>query len=302
MNWKSEFGVEVNDLTVTSVRIPRKGRWLKHPEREFLCNVFQITSRDMAIFLNENIQFAKPFDLSLEFETASVEAEDYLNHNPKVVDQSYKINIETTPIKLSLKQKYYTYLLNCIDLNINYTDEMTVYNFKNILNPELNGLKFKINWTCPSVSVKPKHDDGSLIAQILILGFDMGVLNYTEGYKDMTIKLGELYILHDKRQIKRSKIKKVLLSPLLAKNEITTNEEFFQDIQKKVSITIKLHNAANADKTWVIDLRRIKINLNIPTLMILANFFVHGLADYEGQDDQPNQCILYIYILYIYNL
>ena len=115
-----------------------KGRWINHPEEELLDLLFIVDIKKMRMNFNARSPITSaPFDARVIYSMVNLEASDWNRHNPKgfhfkfhipiililVLDQSNKIDVQLRPINLKFNQKQYTYLLRCLDLNINYIDD-----------------------------------------------------------------------------------------------------------------------------------------------------------------------------------
>lgn len=89
--------------------------------------------KDMGITSDNNkFEVAPSFDMKVIFEKLNYTPLLENNYTSKDIDFvqldiSYKISITFSPVIMRLKQDIYTYIMRCVDLNFNYTDELTKY-------------------------------------------------------------------------------------------------------------------------------------------------------------------------------
>ena len=115
---------------------PVVGRWKSFAGKKVWVTKFNIDMKDMGIFKYENLtqkfEIAPSYDMKVIFEK--------LNYSPWLEDSfsskeidfteldiSYKISINFSPLIMHLSQDVYTYIMRCMDLNLNYTDDLAKY-------------------------------------------------------------------------------------------------------------------------------------------------------------------------------
>lgn len=124
-------------IQISSKTQPICGRWRKHINREVFVNSLLIDARSMRIDCLSHAaasQVMPPFDLVIDYES--------INSSPLLLDGHLspgidfddlqiqeKITIRTFEASLEMKFKpaIYTYLMRCLDLNINYVDELDAH-------------------------------------------------------------------------------------------------------------------------------------------------------------------------------
>lgn len=70
----------------------------------------------------------EPFDLSMTFNKLNYTpllSQSFLSPSidPLELDLSHHLKMKFSPVAMRFKKEVYTYLLRCMDLNMNYTDE-----------------------------------------------------------------------------------------------------------------------------------------------------------------------------------
>ena len=85
-------------------------------------------------------------------------------------------------------------------------------------------MEIVVNSSC--LSLEMRDFDESLITEILIAGFDYRQVSYLNGRSLMAVNAGTLFMLHD--EISLSKHKQVMMGHLGAKNDVVTNDEFYE--------------------------------------------------------------------------
>ena len=125
--------MDLGKTSITSVSEAVTGRWKTLPEKEVWVTKFIIDMKDMGIRYDSNkFELAPSFDMRIIFEKLNYTPllEDSFNSKNidfTELDISYKININFSALIMHLRSDVYTYLLRCMDLNINYSDELTKY-------------------------------------------------------------------------------------------------------------------------------------------------------------------------------
>ena len=89
--------------------------------------------KDMGIRFDSNkFEIAPSNDIKVNFEKlnhSDLLEDSYNSKNMDFteLDISYKIEMNFSALIMHLKQDVYTYMLRCLDLNINYTDNMAKF-------------------------------------------------------------------------------------------------------------------------------------------------------------------------------
>jgi hypothetical protein len=135
------------------------------------------------------------------------------------LDISQTYSIKCSPVKIYLIQEILTYLLRCLDLNINYLDghqhnfQLAVWNDadnqKYIKLEELTRKRYKDNSTVhnrkmevliPSLSMTLFNDDaeqnpfGSMIAELVFWNFNLTLTQYPDWRKNLELNSHSLNI------------------------------------------------------------------------------------------------------------
>lgn len=113
------------------------GRWAKQPKREVLVNSLLFEAKSMRIDCltpTTTSQVMPPFDLAIEYESINSSpllAEGHLSPGIDFHDLQIQeiITMKTTEpcLELRFRPAVYTYLMRCLDLNVNFVDELDAH-------------------------------------------------------------------------------------------------------------------------------------------------------------------------------
>jgi len=202
-------------IRISSKTWPTCGRWKKQAAREVYVNSLLIDAKSVRIdYLSHSStsQVMPPFDLKIDYET--------INSSPLLVDGHLspgidfddlqiqeKIAIRTfeTSLDVKFKPAVYTYLMRCLDLNINYVDELEAFfqfydwNSSNAMKQyhlwkqivqQFRGTTLKrreLKFELPCLSLKCLNESGSLskerdllLAELLLCGTEMELEQYLD--------------------------------------------------------------------------------------------------------------------------
>ncbi len=125
--------MDLGTTKIISSTGPVLGRWKSNPEKETWVTKFDIDMSQMSIKYDSNqFEIAPSFNLNIAFEKLNYTPlleESYISKDIDFLelDISYKIQMKFSPLIMHLRSDVYTYLLRCVDLNINYSDSLTKY-------------------------------------------------------------------------------------------------------------------------------------------------------------------------------
>ena len=125
--------MDLGKTVITSVTEPVLGRWKSNPDKEVWVTKFLIDMKDMSLkFDSGNFVITPSFDMKTTFEKLNYSPLLEDSYNSKDIDFteldiSHKISINFSPLIMHLRIDVYTYILRCMDLNINYSDELTKF-------------------------------------------------------------------------------------------------------------------------------------------------------------------------------
>lgn len=141
-HYKDQFTLDMKETKIWNTLEMRNGRWLHHPAEAILCSIFHLDSQ-ISIIYNGKTKISDPVSILIDYENPNIDSLDYNAHDPKVLDQSTKIKLQLTNFKIALNQIHYNFLLQCLDLNVNYSDTLdSLFNFAQIQYHEIEGTKF----------------------------------------------------------------------------------------------------------------------------------------------------------------
>ena len=307
LHYKDFFLIDLGNLHVWSERKSVVGRWLKHEKEPMLCEVYHMDTSSLNMNYNDRHTVLNPCKFNISFELVCIEAYDYCNHRPEVLDQSIHLKVAAPEtLKLCMKPEHYTYLLKCLDLNINYTDGMSdMYNFRQVNVDALEGgIKYTLDCNLPIVSFLALNCDGTILAEFVSKDVKIGWTTYNDYSKDITVSIQYVYALHEKSS---DEWKSIIIAPTLSRNQVPADESFYslkiekqllqsnrisflyKDIQKQVEVRLKISKTYAKD--WKVTVEAHKMYLKLYFLMMLSHFFIEGFPSYTNSPEQPNECI-----------
>jgi len=313
LHYKDYFTIDLGNVHMWNERRKVTGRFLKHADEATLCDFYNFDTTGMTItYNNEETKILEPAHFLASIELLCMEAYDYNNHDPAVLDQSIHIKAEAPAIlKLAMKPEHYTYLLKCLDLNINYTDHNSdFFNFRQVkTNVIEGGIKYTLDCTIPVVSFLTLNSDKSVLSEFVAKDIEICWVNNNDFSKDITVGASHFYSLHEPSL--NGKTKNIIIAPLISHNEVSAGDDFYTfahekkpmlntktsvyggEFQKQVTISLQI--AKNYDKIWSVHIVRHKMFIKLHFIMLLSHFFIEGFPSYKNSLEQPNECISFIY-------
>ena len=302
-NYEDYFVINLGKLKVWNERVWSTGRWVKHPNEKLLCEVYHIESNSLNVKYNGNVPIVDSVPGFMLFEFPCIETHDYNNHLPDVLDISLHLRVDAPIImKIYMMPEHYTYLLKCLDLNVNYTDgQSDKFNFRRVnVNVIQGGIKYKLDTNCPLISFVALMEDNSVLAEFVVRNFELNWICKNDYTKVIKFGADHFYSLHEENTTKNKK--NIIVAPLISGNEVRTDDSFyslkerqFSDVYKKSIIGQKLLRATltileDYEKIWEVEIEKHKVFLKMYVYMLLSHFFIEGFPNYENSQDQPNNC------------
>eukprot|EP01022_Parablepharisma_sp_SALTPOND_P001728 TRINITY_DN1071_c0_g1_i1.p1 TRINITY_DN1071_c0_g1~~TRINITY_DN1071_c0_g1_i1.p1 ORF type:complete len:1296 (+),score=172.27 TRINITY_DN1071_c0_g1_i1:23862-27749(+) len=314
LHYKDYFMVDLGNVHIWNERQRVPGRWLKHKKEKTLCEIFHMDTTSLTVSYNEKHSILEPCHFFTQFELICIEAYDYNNHDPSVLDQSHHIKVVIPKIlKLCMKPEHYTYLLKCLDLNVNYTDNNSdFFNFRQVnVNVIEGGIKYTLDCSLPSISFLTLNSDNSVLAEFVAKNIDVSWVTNNDFSKSISLGASHFYSLNAPSFDGRTK--GIIMAPLMSSNEVTADDVFYTvEEERKIrmsknisvlgpdnrkSVQIRLQILKNNDKIWNVNIVKHKMFLQLHLLMLLSHFFIEGFPNYKDSPEQPNECIFQYYLL-----
>jgi len=292
-HYKDYFLIDLGEVRLWNKRQMSAKRWVKYPTKEVLCEWYNVDMSAFSISFNEKFIILDPCHFVLKLGMICVEAHDYNNHNPAILDQSNHIEMETPKrMKLNMKPEHYTYLLKCLDLNINYTDNLSdSFNFRPLkLDIIQGGIKFIMEGKFSNISFFILNSDRSILSELIMKKVDIYWRTNNNYTKIINVKANSLYCLHEANCYG---YKDTIIAPLSVSKLIQTDDVFYSDnADTKQCVDITLKVLEQWDKEWDVKLTSHKILVELYFIMLLSHFFIEGFPDYKQSPEQPNECNL----------
>ena len=309
--YEHHFKINLGELHLKNDQKLIPGRW-KRPQYQstgFLCETYSLESKQMSILFSDNETILSPCNINIYFDFPCIETYDYNNHKPEILDLSMHIRIEPqNEIRMSMKRFHYTYLLKCLDLNINYTDNFSNnFNFRHVnTNIIQGGIQFIFKSKFPLLSFTTLLDNNKKIAEFELNNLDISFLGNNDYTKDIKITGGSLYsFLNETKEVLD---RDLFISPIGDYHKVYSEENKnnppapdhdrnSQYYRQCPPFSINLEILKGYEKVWNIKLEKYKIYLKMYAILLLSNFFIEGFPDYENSLEKPNECnLMMIYI------
>ncbi len=307
LHYKDFFLIDLGNVHMWNERLNVAGRWLKHPRETMMCETYHMDTDALTITHNDRHTVLNPCRFCTQFEFACIEAYDYRNHKPEVLDQSIHLRVAAPHVmRLSMKPEHYTYLLKCLDLNINYTDgQSDLFNFRPLSFEALEGgIRYTLDCSMPVISFLTLNCDGSSLAEFVSKDVTISWVTRNDYSKDIRVGMRYFYALHERTFDDR---KAIIIAPTLSRNQVAADESFYSlDVERNVIqmdqasllardvrklVDIRLMIGKNYEKDWKVTVEAHKMYLKLYFLMLLSHFFIEGFPTYSNSPEQPNECI-----------
>lgn len=306
LSYQSYFVIDLGNVHIWNERQKVAGRWLKHSEAKFLCDIYYMDTNALTMNYNEQYSIVEPCHFFIQFELPCVEAYDYSKHSPLVLDLSkhIKINIPKT-LRIRMRPEHYTYLLKCIDLNINYTDMYSeVFNFRKVkANVIKGGVDYRLECSFVLVSFLVMNSDASLLAEFVARELCVSFTGNNDKSKRIFVGASHVYSLNAPNSNERTK--SIIIAPLFSSNEVPADNVFYamdedcssvlngsasvvDDETKNVQVRIEFMD--NGDRVLNVNIGKHKMFVQLYFLMLLSHFFINGFPNYKNSLEQPNEC------------
>lgn len=185
-------------------------------------NIMDIDMKSVRIdYDNKSYMITPPFDMKISMERINFTElldKQFLSDgiNFEEFDKSDKITIKSTGFEMNFKKDVYTYFLRCLDLNINYFDNLApgyqLFNWNSqdfmkyldleqeIVQKFKNSfvMKREMNLQFASFSIKINQEnmkDIELLSELILYNLNIDIKMYLDYRKDIKLKSQTFYIL-----------------------------------------------------------------------------------------------------------
>ena len=159
-HYSEEFMIYLGNIKVTSQLITEKGKWILSPEKEVRMCSFKIQVEKTELNYKDT-KMGSIDTISVDFrQMLHADTLEYID--PLSLNKALWIGLKFSPINVQLSKKQFTYLMKCLDLNINYDDGMReLYDFRlkreftdvHPIQEDYKGMIIKINMVSVSLSL-----------------------------------------------------------------------------------------------------------------------------------------------------
>ncbi len=308
LHYNDYFLIDLGDMHIWNARQKVPGRWLKHPDEKLLCDIYHMDTSSLTISFNECNTVLNPCHFCTQFEFACIEAYDYPNHSPVVLDQSMHVKADAPKtLKLSMRPEHYTYALKCLDLNLVYTDKLApIFIFRPVtVNALHGGMRYTMECSIPVISFLALNCDGSFLTEFVAKDVSIGVVTNNDLSKLIAIGISYFYALHEKTPDEK---KSIIIAPMMSANQVPADDSFYTaEVERSLRLSnqvslytggerkqvdIRLAVSKNYEKDWKVTVELHKMHVKLYLLMLLSHFFIDGFPNYKNSPELPNECII----------
>ena len=303
-HYTEEFSIHLGNITVSSSMVILKDKWNLCPNKEVRYWNYKI-SINKTILYHRDGHIGNINKFTVDFQNMLFS--EYLEYiDPLSLNRALLIYLDFDEIKAQITKPQFTYLMKCLDLNINYDDGMKdLYDFK--LKKEYTELhRIKEDYKYMIIDIKMKWVSLSwyFLNEFLteIVCQNMGILvdKFISYKNEIDISSSAIWVFGEESE--NNGFKQVIIGPMGCGNSINTDSSFYNfeiannidlksiDFSKWKSLKwfIKMHNG---DKEITVDLDNLKTFFKMHVFLLIFHFFTEGLPKYDIDDaDLPNQC------------
>lgn len=301
------FSIFLGNITVNSCIESKQGKWKLWPEKDVKYTLFSIDIGTTTFFYKEELLGSIKFRVNFYNLIYSPLLEFV---DPLALNKSMIINLDFSPIDVKMSKQQFTYLMKCLDLNINYDDGYKeLYDFKNKKDyVDRNPIKEDYKYMVVDIKITSLSMSWYFLGEFLteIVCHDMAIIieKWMSFKNIIDMSASALWLFSDKWN--ETGFKQIIVGPIGWANEVRTDESFYEfdlvdndylnwhnfDERKSMTAKIIMHNG---DKDISFDLDNLKLFLKLHVFMLLFHFFTEGLPKYDIDDaDLPNQCKSFI--------
>ncbi|CAI2385812.1 unnamed protein product [Moneuplotes crassus] len=303
-HYKEEFSIFLGNIHVTSEMITEKGKWHMDPYKTVRLCSFQIGIEETTLYhCDGEIGSCKFFFVNFK-QLLQSDTLEYID--PLALNKSLCLDLEFSPIDVKISKRQFTYLMKCLDLNINYDDGMKdLYDFKlkkdfienNPIQEDHKIMAIKIKMPCISLSCYFLKE---FLAEIVCQDFKIDIDRFVSTKNLFDLSASAIWAFGE--ESKETGHKQVIIGPYGCSNSVYTDESFYkfdksnaelkkisldQKVIKCMNTIVKMHNG---EKEITTELQELKCFTKIHIFMLLFHFFTEGLPKYDPNDrDLPNQ-------------
>jgi hypothetical protein len=230
-HYTEEFVITLGSIGVRSAIVVRDKKWTLSPEKLVQMASFKINIDDVTLFHNDEELANIEEQFNVTFETIlNSESLEYID--PLALNKAMCIYLDFCPIKLKISKQQFTYLMKCLDLNVNYDDGVReLYDFKGKkqftdLNPIREDYRnLIVDFKLRSISLS-LFFLGEFLSEIVCQDVAILVDKYVSTKNFVDISSSALWMFGE--QFKDTDNKEIIGGPMGCANTINTTESFYQ--------------------------------------------------------------------------
>jgi hypothetical protein len=281
--------------------VSEKERYFDGPLRNtaaVFCQRVNCKGTNLCLIYAKKKEIFKPFKVSISVSSPWVKPAEYNHHNPRgsvmihfiEVDLSPQTSITfESPVQIALNPAELNFIMQSIQLNLNYTDEKDEY-FQFIgakqskRSQSIGGLAFSSSIMCPEAQLELINTNNEKLLNIKAKGIDIGVRNFSNKSTQSRISITEL-LMHDK-DINNKEVPMAYTTQLKDRNN---TENFIITMEYKPS-----NEQVLEENKTIITINNQMLVLRINTLFSIVHMINIAMPNYEQLHNKPNKCKLII--------
>jgi len=228
-HYTDEFMFLLGNIHVTSELHTVKDKWTLSPKKKVRMSSFKIDIENSKFYHN-NLQMGTMDMLKVDFrQLVFSELLEYID--PLALNKAFCTDLNFSPITIQLSKVQFTYLMKCLDLNINYDDGMKEqYDFRKKIDftevhkieDDYKTMVFNINMTSVSLSLYFLNE---FLSEIVCQDLDMTVDRFASNKNIIEICSTALWTFGE--ECEDTGKKQVITGPIGCGNLIYTDASFY---------------------------------------------------------------------------
>lgn len=324
--FEESFLADLGTVTIKSSYKKEKNKSKIFFEKEKWITTYSFDLKDFYIITNDGFKLIEKTNATIDMNFINLTNEEKLSNDPDFIDKCFDFDIKLDDVNLNLRQKDFTNLMKCSDLNFVYVDGLGEF----YAAEEPEGQKKLMQKSSSNVSSDLiSLEDESFVYKCnkynyMLVNLHIPNISLSLHENANLRKSGNAEIIHDfNRMVEKDnrvfaslciKNKKLnFAQKITGRKDICLKASMFEifhhlpDNTKELMLTqynqndVKLKDQdlfeitfvieCDRDKNIVIKINNLKTILRLDTLQLMRFFFTEGFPFYDESDnDLPNQC------------
>lgn len=292
------FILETSKISISNSQFQDESRG---PESVWI-DLFTIQMSQMEIRAEDRVMLTD-FDLTVKFHKPYLSPKQQVDQE---VDKSYSVICKCERLLLTMTQNDFTLLLQLMDLNLTYDDQLDEY-----INPKVQEFSYNPNHKFMFFNFKAKvlsflltYDQEELV-EIFFANQEVKMWKYNNGSSVMNFSAQHWLGLIPEESVNSEKPEHAEIAEAIFSISMDNirNFEDFEDDDMRLSyilfgpicnddpnrptLQIDVNTLTDGSKTVIIDITQLRLNLHLAAIMQLQNFLYYGFPDYSKLEETP---------------